>query len=171
MTTTPPGWYDDGRGELRWWDGVQWTEHVATPDPEPAPGTPESAEHVPAAPVLGEQGEPLPPELSGASGDQAPPAGYPGAGNGGFFAAATEPKKSKAWIVWVVIGVALLLFIVLAVVLVPLAIMVFGRVPIAGGPGVDGASPDASVAIEFRTTETYDSYLDTSGNRLTHDIY
>ena len=36
MATTPPGWYDDGRGALRWWDGAQWTEHVQTPDPEPA---------------------------------------------------------------------------------------------------------------------------------------
>ncbi|MFC0198633.1 DUF2510 domain-containing protein, partial [Microbacterium arthrosphaerae] len=36
MTTTPPGWYDDGHGALRWWDGSQWTEHVAQPDPEPS---------------------------------------------------------------------------------------------------------------------------------------
>jgi ribosomal protein L7/L12 len=27
--TTPAGWYDDGSGQLRWWDGVRWTEHVA----------------------------------------------------------------------------------------------------------------------------------------------
>lgn len=25
----PPGWYDDGRGERRYWDGTQWTEHTA----------------------------------------------------------------------------------------------------------------------------------------------
>ena len=29
MTTVPPGWYDDGHGGMRWWDGTQWTEHVA----------------------------------------------------------------------------------------------------------------------------------------------
>lgn len=23
-----PGWYDDGSGRDRWWDGTQWTEHV-----------------------------------------------------------------------------------------------------------------------------------------------
>lgn len=23
-----PGWYDDGSGTYRWWDGTQWTEHV-----------------------------------------------------------------------------------------------------------------------------------------------
>ncbi len=27
--TTPAGWYDDGSGRLRWWDGQQWTEHFA----------------------------------------------------------------------------------------------------------------------------------------------
>lgn len=28
-TNTPAGWYDDGRGVLRYWDGVKWTEHTA----------------------------------------------------------------------------------------------------------------------------------------------
>lgn len=26
---TPPGWYDDGHGQLRWYDGSQWTQHTA----------------------------------------------------------------------------------------------------------------------------------------------
>lgn len=30
-----PGWYDDGTGQTRWWDGAAWTQHVA-PLPEPA---------------------------------------------------------------------------------------------------------------------------------------
>src|SRR3954447_7286553 len=25
---TPPGYYDDGHGSQRWWDGTQWTEQV-----------------------------------------------------------------------------------------------------------------------------------------------
>jgi hypothetical protein len=25
---TPPGWYPDGRGAVRWWDGNRWTGHV-----------------------------------------------------------------------------------------------------------------------------------------------
>ena len=27
-TLTPSGWYDDGSGDLRWWDSHQWTQHV-----------------------------------------------------------------------------------------------------------------------------------------------
>ena len=49
MTTTPPGWYDDGHGAMRWWDGSQWTEHVAQPDPEPSPDAPTEAEIVAAS--------------------------------------------------------------------------------------------------------------------------
>jgi hypothetical protein len=26
-----PGWYDDGSGRLRWWDGRQWTDHFHDP--------------------------------------------------------------------------------------------------------------------------------------------
>jgi hypothetical protein len=29
MSTTPAGWYDDGTGRQRWWDGQQWTDHYA----------------------------------------------------------------------------------------------------------------------------------------------
>lgn len=43
--TTPAGWYPDGTGGQRWWDGAQWTEHhqpAPTPDAVPAPsGVPE----------------------------------------------------------------------------------------------------------------------------------
>jgi hypothetical protein len=30
------GWYDDGSGRLRWWDGHQWTEHFHTPGVDPS---------------------------------------------------------------------------------------------------------------------------------------
>lgn len=46
--TTPPGWYDDGSGNRRWWDGAQWTEHVIT---VPHPEAPEQAE-APAVPAV-----------------------------------------------------------------------------------------------------------------------
>ncbi|MFK4851692.1 DUF2510 domain-containing protein [Microbacterium sp. ZW T6_19] len=53
--TTPAGWYDDGSGRQRWWDGTQWTEHFApVAEPEaPVAETPsvETAESNPFAPA------------------------------------------------------------------------------------------------------------------------
>ncbi|MFS0854470.1 DUF2510 domain-containing protein [Microbacterium sp. 179-I 3D4 NHS] len=45
--TTPAGWYDDGSGRQRWWDGQQWTEHFApeVPSPEAETPTPETPSH------------------------------------------------------------------------------------------------------------------------------
>ena len=28
MSDVPPGWYPDGAGKTRYWDGGQWTDHV-----------------------------------------------------------------------------------------------------------------------------------------------
>lgn len=32
--STPAGWYDDGSGRQRWWDGQRWTEHFAPATPQ-----------------------------------------------------------------------------------------------------------------------------------------
>ncbi|MFW6868465.1 DUF2510 domain-containing protein [Nocardioides sp. CPCC 206347] len=45
--TTPPGWYPDGQGGQRWWDGTQWTEHT-----QPAQGAAPEAPQTPQAPQL-----------------------------------------------------------------------------------------------------------------------
>jgi hypothetical protein len=29
MVTAEPGWYDDGTGKQRWWDGARWTQDYA----------------------------------------------------------------------------------------------------------------------------------------------
>ena len=39
---TPPGWYPDGSGQTRWWDGQQWGQ-AAAPAPASPPGPPASA--------------------------------------------------------------------------------------------------------------------------------
>ena len=36
-TTPPPGWYDDGQGRQRWYDGTQWTNHYAPAPTAPPP--------------------------------------------------------------------------------------------------------------------------------------
>ncbi|MCR2783785.1 MULTISPECIES: DUF2510 domain-containing protein [unclassified Microbacterium] len=55
MSTTPPGWYDDGSGTQRWWDGSAWTEHVQPQAPAGYPGyagqTPQSSPSSPGAPA------------------------------------------------------------------------------------------------------------------------
>ncbi|GAA5202466.1 DUF2510 domain-containing protein [Microbacterium jejuense] len=145
MTTTPPGWYDDGHGALRWWDGAQWTEHVAQPDPEPSPAPteaeivaaqlgfePQPAQTVapaaqPAQTVAPAAQQYAGQPYAGAAQPAADPAhagaAYPGAPAGGAFTAATEPRTSKLWIVWVVLGVVLLGIVIAVAVLVPLLIL------------------------------------------------
>ncbi|CAH0160192.1 hypothetical protein SRABI76_01016 [Microbacterium oxydans] len=55
--TTPAGWYDDGSGRQRWWDGQQWTEHfapeTAAPIEDAAP-----AESAPSEPDVAAVDEP-----------------------------------------------------------------------------------------------------------------
>lgn len=76
--TIPAGWYDDGSGVQRWWDGSGWTEHVA-PDAAPALApAPESTEPeiLPFAPPYT-----LPTEsgAAGASAGSAPVQNHPAA--------------------------------------------------------------------------------------------
>lgn len=44
--SAPAGWYDDGGGSFRWWDGQKWTEHVwgGAPQQPAAPGPDREAE-------------------------------------------------------------------------------------------------------------------------------
>ena len=42
--STPAGWYDDGSGRQRWWDGGQWTEHFADQQPAAPSATQRAAQ-------------------------------------------------------------------------------------------------------------------------------
>lgn len=147
MTTTPPGWYDDGHGARRWWDGAQWTEHVASQaeaDPATGPG--------------------------GSTQVWTAPGGYPGAGS---FAGAGDPaaagagattavmapaapvepgEKSRLWIVWVVIGAVMVAILVAAAVLIPVLLNLQASGSTADGAG-SGSSQSAGDAGELSTAD------------------
>lgn len=40
MTQAAPGWYDDGTGRLRWWDGAAWSVDLLDPTTVAAPADP-----------------------------------------------------------------------------------------------------------------------------------
>lgn len=174
---------------MRWWDGVQWTEHVATPDPETAEGADApteadivaaneaaAAEEAQAAEVdpavalgVGIPPTGATPEYPMYSGeppfsfDQAQgaphaegayPEGYPGADAApGAFTAATEPRKSKLWILWVVLGVVLLGIVIAAAIVIPLLFL-----SLAGGSGSQGATDPQGAEQEaaVAAVELYD---------------
>lgn len=58
MAGTQAGWYDDGSGTMRWWDGSDWTDRVQTPAEAPAPGG--LIDKIAASAVAGEQPRPAP---------------------------------------------------------------------------------------------------------------
>ena len=45
MADTQAGWYDDGSGTQRWWDGQNWTDQLKPPAP-PAGGISGMIEHI-----------------------------------------------------------------------------------------------------------------------------
>ncbi|MFE7846586.1 DUF2510 domain-containing protein [Microbacterium sp. NPDC057407] len=174
MATTPPGWYDDGHGAMRWWDGTSWTEHVATPDPVPDASAPSEADIVAANEAADAEraevdpavalGIGVPPAAGGPEFPQysagqpygvptaqavAPeqagyPAGYPGPDAApGAFAAATEPRRSKLWILWVVLGVVLLGIVIAAAIVIPLLFLNLAR-GAGGAAGADAVQPQGA---------------------------
>lgn len=84
MTTpndTPAGWYDDGSGRQRWWDGQQWGTFADEASAPAAPATPDfSAPADSTAPAYG---------YAGATATSTSPYTYPGAPTG----AELEGKK------------------------------------------------------------------------------
>ena len=130
---TSPGWYDDGHGALRWWDGMRWTEHVAATDDQSTQATAQQgAETIPVYQTAGDTVALAAP----------PEGGYrpqPTTMDQAAFPVAAEPRKSKMWIVWVVAGVALLGVVIALAIVVP---MIF--LGLAAGSGSSGAPTDQS---------------------------
>jgi hypothetical protein len=126
MTTTSPGWYDDGHGAIRWWDGTAWTEHVAprpadhpVPSPTAATAPPPAEASIPMEPVPSslKTGEPAaPPD---------PPHSVP--------IQPAEPRRSVVWVVWVGLGVILIGVVVAIALLTPVVLAGFA-VPSAPPP-------------------------------------
>jgi hypothetical protein len=110
MTTTPPGWYDDGHGSRRWWDGTAWTQHVQ----------PTGAAY---------------PEIARQGGSQAE-------------APTPASAKSKAWIIWLVVGVVVLGFVVALLLIVPMLFsMIRGTDGASTGGGLEGSTDDERAAV------------------------
>lgn len=63
MTDTQAGWYDDGSGTKRWWDGTAWTDAVQPPVPQ-EPGVSGMINRAQADAVSGAQPRPAPAGMS-----------------------------------------------------------------------------------------------------------
>lgn len=61
MTGTTAGWYDDGTGRMRWWDGQTWTEQLQPPPHQGLTGTIDRAR---AEATSGGRPRPAPPGMS-----------------------------------------------------------------------------------------------------------
>lgn len=60
MSNAQAGWYDDGAGRKRWWDGERWTDDVQPPTANPAGGVAGVVRRIEAEAVAGAQTRPAP---------------------------------------------------------------------------------------------------------------
>jgi hypothetical protein len=168
MGSMSPGWYDDGHGSMRWWDGAQWTEHVAAPEGRSADaGEQQPAETIPVYQAAGGQqpAETIP--VYQGAGDTAAfaapsaggyPAHAPVTGPGtdqGAFVGAGGPRKSRVWIVWVVAGVALLGVLIALAIVVPMIFL--GLTTGAGSSGVPTDEAAGGTSAEPAAEEPVES--------------
>ena len=149
----PRGWYEDGQGSVRWWDGTQWTENVApstsgaeafsAPSPGYAHSAPTAYGYGPAQPTSSDS--PSPSGVGPYAGADAP---------GSALAAQASPQKSKAWIAWLIVGIVLI-GIVAAVAVLAVRLIAGGIAgPSAGSDADPGSSarpspqPEVTASVE-----------------------
>lgn len=63
MADAQAGWYDDGSGAMRWWDGQNWTDNFQPPPPK-EPGIEGMLNRARADAVSGAQPRPAPEGMS-----------------------------------------------------------------------------------------------------------
>ena len=119
MTTASPGWYDDGHGAIRWWDGANWTDHVAEQAGDRSAEQP-TAVTVPLYPGAQSPAAPVPPFIP-PDGHAAP---YPSHRHDAF-AEPAEPSTSRMWVVWVILGVVVVGVVVALALLTPILLAGF----------------------------------------------
>lgn len=125
MSQAAAGWYDQGNGTQRYWDGSQWTEHTA---PSAAPAAPAApvAPPVPPAPAVPEPVAPAPvpePVAAPPAPVAVPAAPMPVSASIPPPPLAVAPKKRKVWPwilgigIFVLVGVIVLVAVIVAVVM------------------------------------------------------
>jgi hypothetical protein len=55
VANTQAGWYDDGAGNQRWWDGEKWTDDVQPPPADAGRGLSNMVQKIEAAAAAGAQ--------------------------------------------------------------------------------------------------------------------
>jgi hypothetical protein len=58
VANTQAGWYDDGAGNQRWWDGEKWTDDVQPPQGDAGRGLSGIVQKIEAAAAAGAQARP-----------------------------------------------------------------------------------------------------------------
>ena len=59
MSNVQPGWYDDGAGTQRWWDGEKWTNDFQQPQPDVRSGAVGVVDKIKSAAAAGSQPRPM----------------------------------------------------------------------------------------------------------------
>ncbi len=138
--TTPAGWYDDGSGRQRYWDGARWTEHFAPAAPSSPTAPQPGAEAFAAAPFQ----------------DPAAPSQDP---------SASAPRKKSRVGLYIGLGIGALLIVIIGAVVA----VVLGMKNLLGGPTdafneladawqAKDCAAEYAVSIDSSTTTTVDDF-------------